>query len=182
MINGHLLYVMSNCSYSEKVAVTISTIAALMKEFSLDWAVNDLDAAELKEQRHVLEQLGFYCQIPVKTLNQLLRKRIKCGIRHPEYGLGEFIRKFQSLYRPEPVKMLLLASYLFTAFKAVRMSKPDFSMPFTIDITSKGSVFLVYHYRSKRTGRIHIRKYDLGCRFPNQAGTISPAMAKLFKE
>jgi len=180
MVNGHLLAVMHPHVYSEELAVTISTISALMKEFNIDWVSEDLVAKDLTTQKAALRQLGFYCQLPVKQLMTLLRKRIRCGFAHPAYSLSSLINGFMETYCPSESRMLLLSSYLFTAINAVRMTHPNFSIPFEIEITSRGKVFLAYSYRAGVHARRHVKRYPLNCRFANGVGAASPGMRELF--
>jgi uncharacterized protein YcgL (UPF0745 family) len=182
MVNGHLLAVMSRGSFSEKCAVTVSTIAALMKEFNLDWTDEGLVSASLEQKRAAIAELGFYCQVPVKTFNELMRKLIKYGRRRKVDALGGFIRNFLKLYNPSESQLLLLSSYLFTALKAVRMSKPSFSTPFMVDIDSRGRVWFCYYYRSSKTKKTHVERHSLGCRFPRLVGAASPSMSELFSD
>lgn len=182
LVNGQLLAVLHPHVYSEELAVTVSTIAALMKEFTIDWSALDMVSKDVDTKRMALKQLGYYCQLPVKQLMELLRKRIRCGMRHPAYDLSSLINGFMMAYQPSEARMLLLTSYLFTAIKAVKMSNPAFSIPFEIEITSRGKVFLAYSYRSKSFSRRRVRRYPLGCRFSQGVGAASPAMNELFKD
>jgi len=180
MVNGHLLAVMHPHVYSEELAVTVSTISALMKEFNIDWVSEDLVSKDTATKKAALRQLGFYCQLPVKQLMTLLRKRIRCGGAHPTYSLSSLINRFMESYCPSEARMLLLCSYLFTAINAVKMTHPSFSVPFEIEITSRGKVFLTYSYRAGAHARRHVRRYPLNCRFAKSVGAASPGMRDLF--
>jgi len=181
LVNGQLLAVLHPHVYSEELAVTISTIAALMKEFSLDWTAQNLPSKPLEEKQAALRELGFYCQLPVKQLVTLLRKRICCGVKHPSFSMASLINGIMMAFQPSEMQLLLLVSYLYTAIKAVKMSHPHFSIPFDIEITSRGKAFLTYSYRSRQSMKRRVRRYPLNCRFMPGVGASNPAMQELFQ-
>lgn len=180
MINGYLLHVIHPESFEEKVMVTISTICALCKEFEMDWIADGLVTASVEEQKAAIKKLGFYQELPVKTLFMLLRRMVKLGFKKPSLGLMALLAKFHKQYNQPEQAWWVLCSYLYTAFKAVRMTKPDFATPFEIHIESRGVTTLRYYYRSKKSGRQHFLSSMILCRFPNKVRTQQ--IAKLFSE
>lgn len=180
MVNGHLTALEHRDSYTEKVIVCLSTLCALMREFEQDWIQNDLSTADEVTQREAVLEMGQYCAIPVKTLNNLLRKALRYGKYHPKLGLFELIAKFHSMFDQSEQAWWLLVSYIFTAMEAVRATKPAFSCPFRIQINSKGVCRLIYQYRSGKTGRVHVYASRVLCTFSSHVNR--QAITKLFAD